>query len=103
MQRYRLSIVTVLRLAQAVLPNAGWVERAEVVGGQLVGRPAEVPCRPGDGGDVRLDRPGGVVAAGEFVDQPAFDAYMEDERRVALADWRDRAVERTQVLRVELM
>jgi hypothetical protein len=44
---------------------------AEVVGGELVGRSGEVAGGVGDAGDVRLDGAGGVVAAGQLVDQPA--------------------------------
>ena len=62
-QRYRLSIVTVLRLAQAVLPNAGWVERAEVVATQVccsdAGDPSLGPStRCGSGVSVRSMRIG---------------------------------------------
>src|SRR5262245_17337015 len=37
-----------------------------------------------------------------FPTMDAFDAYMQDERRLALATERDDAIERTQVMRVEL-
>jgi uncharacterized protein (DUF1330 family) len=37
-----------------------------------------------------------------FPTMDAFDAYMQDERRLALASARDNAIERTQVMRVEL-
>jgi uncharacterized protein (DUF1330 family) len=39
----------------------------------------------------------------EFPSQQALDDYMGDERRTALAGARDLAVERTQVLRVDLV
>jgi hypothetical protein len=37
----------------------------------------------------------------EFPSQVALDAYMADERRVALSALRERGIARTQVLRVE--
>jgi hypothetical protein len=39
----------------------------------------------------------------EFADEDAFDSFMHDDRRVALAEWRERAVARTHVLRVDLV
>jgi uncharacterized protein (DUF1330 family) len=38
----------------------------------------------------------------EFPSEHALDSYLNDERRTALSDDRDRAVARTQVLRVDL-
>jgi hypothetical protein len=37
----------------------------------------------------------------EFASQAALDHYMADERRVAMAELRERAIARTQVLRVD--
>jgi uncharacterized protein (DUF1330 family) len=39
----------------------------------------------------------------EFPSQDAFDAYMEDPARLALAGLRDRAIASTEVLRVEVV
>jgi hypothetical protein len=39
----------------------------------------------------------------EFADEASLDGFMADERRVALADQRDWAVARTEVLRVGLV
>ena len=39
----------------------------------------------------------------EFPDEHAFDAYMADPARVARADQRDRAISRTEVLRVDAL
>jgi uncharacterized protein (DUF1330 family) len=39
----------------------------------------------------------------EFLSGEALDAYMTDERRVSLAEDRDRAIARTQVINVELI
>jgi hypothetical protein len=39
----------------------------------------------------------------EFPSQGAFDAFMDDPRRTARADERDRAIERTEVHRVDLV
>ena len=39
----------------------------------------------------------------EFPSEVALDAYMSDERRLALAADRDDAIERTQILRVDLV
>lgn len=39
----------------------------------------------------------------EFASQAALSSYMNDERRLALADDRDRAVARTQVIEVALL
>ncbi|MFW0787745.1 DUF1330 domain-containing protein [Gordonia sp. CPCC 206044] len=37
----------------------------------------------------------------EFADESAFDAYMSDPRRVAMADRRDACISRTRLWRVE--
>jgi uncharacterized protein (DUF1330 family) len=50
----------------------------------------------------RLDDEPLEVQLLEFADEASLDRFMADERRVALADQRDRAIERTQVLRVDL-
>jgi uncharacterized protein (DUF1330 family) len=39
----------------------------------------------------------------EFPSEGALDDYMKDERRAALADDRDRAITRTEVMRVDLV
>lgn len=39
----------------------------------------------------------------EFASQVALDAYMADERRTVLAEERDAAIARTEVLRVDLV
>ena len=39
----------------------------------------------------------------EFPSPPALGAYMDDGRRTALADDRDRAISRTEVINVELI
>jgi hypothetical protein len=39
----------------------------------------------------------------EFPSDAALDAYMQDPQRAALADARDRAIERTEVYRVEVV
>lgn len=38
----------------------------------------------------------------EFESQEALDGYLADERRLALADQRDRTVARTEIMRVSL-
>jgi uncharacterized protein (DUF1330 family) len=62
------------------------------------------------GGDVheraRTDGTGGApleIHVIEFPSDEAFAAYMGDPRRQALADERDRAIERTEVHRVDLV
>jgi uncharacterized protein (DUF1330 family) len=65
---------------------------------------------PEHGGQV-LQRARGSGEAGqpveiqllEFPSAAALDAYMADGRRTALADIRDRAIARTQVINVELI
>lgn len=39
----------------------------------------------------------------EFPSEGALDDYLRDERRAALADERDRAITRTEVMRVDLV
>jgi len=39
----------------------------------------------------------------EFPSEPALQAYLDDDRRTALATERDHAIARTEVLRVELL
>ncbi len=39
----------------------------------------------------------------EFPSEDAFNAYMVDDRRVAMSAERDRVVDQTQVLRVDLV
>jgi uncharacterized protein (DUF1330 family) len=39
----------------------------------------------------------------EFPDDDAFDAFTSDERRTALAELRERAIERTEIVRVALV
>ena len=39
----------------------------------------------------------------QFPEEAAFDAFMVDERRAAMADRRDDAIERTEVLRVNVV
>jgi uncharacterized protein (DUF1330 family) len=39
----------------------------------------------------------------EFPSEEAFAGYMIDERRTVLADYRNRAIERTEVVRVSLV
>ena len=39
----------------------------------------------------------------EFPSEDALDAYMQDPQRLALADARDRAIERTEVYRVDVV
>jgi uncharacterized protein (DUF1330 family) len=39
----------------------------------------------------------------EFPSEEALDDYMRDDRRAALADDRDRAITRTEVMRVDLV
>jgi uncharacterized protein (DUF1330 family) len=36
-----------------------------------------------------------------YPSEAAFDAYMQDERRIAMADQREQAVERTEVFRLD--
>ncbi|MFF0816406.1 hypothetical protein ACFYVR_14835 [Rhodococcus sp. NPDC003318] len=53
----------------------------------------------------RTDGSGGApleIQVFTFASQDALDAYMNDERRVALADERDRVVARTELMRVTL-
>jgi uncharacterized protein (DUF1330 family) len=55
---------------------------------------------------VRAQEPGDgpyEVHVLEFPDEHALDAYMADPARVALADQRDRAIARTEVLRVDAL
>ncbi len=39
----------------------------------------------------------------EFPSEDALDAYMQDPQRLAMAEARDRAIERTEVYRVDLV
>jgi uncharacterized protein (DUF1330 family) len=64
-------------------------------GGRVVSR-----VRAVDGSDGSVDDPYEVHVI-EFPSDDALDAYMLDPRRTALAEERDAAIARTQLLRVE--